>query len=525
MVNASTPDTHSWAGLLPGERGLRPSSTGTGRIEHSSREFPRPRPSCKMDPNREAAGSGELAARADRGERWRWTDIGSWPSSGRAPMASRIARRSRARADRSTKRSSNSATWAARRRTPRDGGTWLARSGWRRASSIRRWSACSIRGWIATLLTWRLEWVGGDDAGRCRGLVGADAARRRDGAGRLPGRRAGGGASPGPGPWPARARPGLPRRRPAQARLHRHRRRLPGRVAGIARARRGLPRSAVRRRRRPGGRSRGRPLRPGRAARLAVDGRDRARGPRAVHGRPGFRPDPGGIDPRPARGRAGRSPVGPRGPRAARRGDRRPRSSTAAGPPRSPPPATGPGPGRRSRGHARASRPPRPGSAPLALEAGAARLGPLSPAGQAGRGRPGGRLSRRGPGRRDDRRDQGPQERTRRRRDGTAAVPQGSQTPGRGQQPARGQPARIQRGRRHPVPRPRIRVGRGPRPPAPPSRPARRTRGPGHHGRGRARADGRPRARDRPPRHQAEQYPAAPRGGDGRRAGRYALTS
>ena len=91
----------------------------------------------------------------------------------------------------------------------------------------------------------------------------------------------------------------------------------------------------------------GRPLWPGRAARLAVDGRDRARGPRSLHGRPGFRPDPRGLDPRPARGRPGRSPVGQRGPRAARRAGARAASSisTSQRRPRSTTPATGPAPG------------------------------------------------------------------------------------------------------------------------------------------------------------------------------------
>ncbi len=59
--------------------------------------------------------------------------------------------------------------------------------------------------------------------------------------------------------------------------------------------------------------------------------------------------------------------------------------------------------------------------------------GPLSPAGQAGRGRSGYRLSRRGSGPGGHRCDQGPEERTRRRRRGTAPVPQGGPAHGRGQ--------------------------------------------------------------------------------------------
>ena len=154
---------------------------------------------------------------------------------GRAPMASRIARRSRARADRSTRRSSNSATWAARGRTPRDGGNWLARL---RLAARARASVggprARSRGWITTLLTWPSSGSAARRWPRPRARRGRSP-RRRDGAGRFPGRRAGGGASPGPGPRPAGARPGLPRRRPVQARLHRHRRRLPGRVACVAR--------------------------------------------------------------------------------------------------------------------------------------------------------------------------------------------------------------------------------------------------------------------------------------------------
>ena len=348
------------------------------------------------------------------------------------------------------------------------------------------------------------------DAGRRRGLVGADAARRGDGAGRLPGRRAGGGASPGPGPRPARSRAGLPRRRPAQARFHRHRRRLPGRVGGVARARRGLPRSAVRRRRRPGGRSRGRPLWPGRAARLAVDGRDRARGPRALHGRPGFRPDPRGLDPRPARGRPGRSPVGQRGPRAARRAAPGPRPRLdVTGRPRSTTPATGPGP-------AHPAHPPR--ARAWTASAGPARSSSM-------RARPGWAAIACWTSWAREARGSSIAPRTRPRASIVAikVLRTDRSDHAMGLRRFRKE-ARLQAAANNPhvvnlleyneedgIPYlvlefvsgeglDRLLRRRGP---------ARRTRGPGDHGRGRARPDGRPRARDRPPRHQAEQHPPA----------------
>ncbi len=158
-----------------------------------------------------------------------------------------------------------------------------------------------------------LEWVG--TTTMAAGLAGLRLGHRkdldscrRDRASPHLGRCAGGGPSAGAGPRPARPRAGLARRWAAQARFHGRRRRVPGRVGGVAGARRGLPRPAGRRR--PGGRSRRRSLQPGCPLRLAADGPDRSDGPRVMHRRAGFRPAPGQPDSRAARRRPGRSSDG-----------------------------------------------------------------------------------------------------------------------------------------------------------------------------------------------------------------------